>query len=296
MSGPLTAGAWTLGKHGDVPSAAAPLSRSDPHTVLFLGDLHLDNPHTARAPLKRVLDDAIERNAAIVLLGDQMDLMQGRNDRRSAKSALRAQYAGRDDYLTAALEDVTDFLLPYARHIWLVLDGNHEGAILRYNEVGMTRLLVHNLRAAGSGAIAPGYQTYAVLRLEKGDGSGFVAPFWLTHGSGGGAAVTGGVIGAQRRAVVYPDAEFVMSGHLHQEFYKPFVQHRISHRGRVYHTKQRHYQVSAWKQGFSNDVSWEAEKGLPPTIAGGWWLEVRRARGENAVPGYKFRFYEADGD
>ena len=296
MSEANRAGAWELGKHGDVPCATAEITRVDPATILFIGDLHLDSPHTARAPLKRVLDEAVQRNAAIVLLGDQMDLMQGRNDRRSSKEQLRAQYAGRDDYLTAALEDVTEFLLPYARHVWLVLDGNHEGTVLKYNEVSMTRLLVHNLRAEGSGAIAPGYQTYAVLRLDTGQKRVFSAPFWLTHGSGGSAAVTGGVISAQRRAVVYPDAEFVMSGHLHQEFYKPFVQHRISHRGRVYNAKQRHYQVSAWKQDFTNAPGWASEKGLPPAVAGGWWLEVRRARGENPVPPYKFRFFEADGD
>lgn len=287
-------GAWTAGRHGDVPSLSVKVTRAEPQTLLFLGDLHLDNPKCDRPALRAVLDQAVERNAAIVLLGDVFDAMQGRSDKRSNKAALRAQYAGRDDYLTAILEDAAGFLLPYARHIWLVLDGNHENSIVKYNEVSLTRLLVHHLNTDGGGhAIAPGYQTYVMIKTSDTGAGAKLTPVWLTHGSGGSSPVTGGVIGAQRRAVNFPDAEFVMSGHLHSDWYKPFVQHRLSTKGRVYQVKQRHFQVGAWKQDFGHS-GWAAEKGLPPGVASGWWAEVRRARGENPLPRHRWRFYEAE--
>jgi hypothetical protein len=278
-----------------VPSLDGIVNRADPQTILFLGDLHLDNPKTDRVALARVLDEAVERDAAIVLLGDQFDVMQGKTDRRASKAALQARYAGREDYLGAVLDDVVEFLLPYARHIWLVLDGNHESAVTRLSEISLTKLLVHHLNAAGGHAIAPGYQTYAALRLSGGVASrGWLVPFYVTHGSGGSSPVTGGVISAQRRALTYPDADFVMSGHLHSDFYKPFTQHRLSGKGRVFNTKQRHFQVSAWKNEHGTSASWSAERGFPPSVSSGWWLEVYRARGENAVPPHKLRFYEAD--
>lgn len=294
-----TIGKWTAGRHGDVPSLTAIVGRDDPATVLFIGDMHLDNPKADRRAIKRVLTEAVERDAAIVLIGDQFDAMQARNDRRSAKSALREQYVGRDDYLTAVLEDVSEFLIPYASSIWLVLDGNHESAIMKYNEVSLTRLLVHNLNSAGGNTVAPGYQTYGVLKTYESDDKkrgGHITPFWLTHGAGGSSPVTGGVISAQRRAVTYPDAAFVVSGHLHRDWYISHSQHRLSTTGRVFNAKQRHLQVSAWKNEHGNGASWAAEKGFPPSVASGWWCEVRRARGDNPVPRHRVRFSEAEAE
>ena len=298
MSAPLI-GSWEATKHGEVPALSRIVSRTEPGPVLFLGDLHLDHPKADRAGLKRVLDEAVERDAAIVLVGDVFDVMQGRNDRRSSKGALQARY-GRDDYLTAVLEDVTDFLLPYARHLWLILDGNHEATILKYNEVSLTRLLVHNLNTIGDGhVLAPGYQTWAVLKTAhhaKGDDRNrrVVTPMWLTHGSGGNARVTKGAIGMQRRAVTYPDASFIISGHLHTDLYVPHVQHRLSQKGRVHNVKQKHFQVSAWKNDHGNAADYANMKGFDPTMPSGWWCEVYRARGENPVPPHFCRFYEVD--
>jgi hypothetical protein len=288
-------GAWELGQHGEVPALTTTIGRSEPGVVLFLGDLHLDSPKSDRRGLRRVLDEAVARGAAVVLLGDTFDAMQGKLDRRSSKSALRERYSGRDDYLGALLEDVGEFLLPYARNLWLLLDGNHEHAITRFSEISLTKLLAHQLNQAGGHVLSPGYQTYATLRVRLGSASyAYTVPFYVTHGSGGSSPVTGGVIGAQRRAVTYPDATFVVSGHLHSDFYKPFVQHRLSAKGKPYNAKQRHLQVSAWKNEHGNSASWAAERGFPPGVPSGWWLEVRRAPGENPTPAWSLRFYEAE--
>jgi len=276
-------GAWSV-FDAPVPMITGLVHRDMTKKILFLGDLHLDNPKADRGAVKILLDEAVSEDAAIVLLGDTFDVMQGRNDRRSAKAALREQYIGRDDYLTAVLEDVRDFLIPYAPNLWMILDGNHESAITKYNEVAMTKLLVHELRREGSLVVTPGYQTYAIVGLrftkskEKQNYQDMRIPFWVSHGTGGGGQVTKGVIQAQRRAVTYPDARFVVSGHIHTSYFVAHEQHRITKAGFTYDTEQEHYVVGSWKDEHSPKSGYHVERGRGPTLPSGWWAEFSSPR------------------
>ena len=287
-----TIGVWAPGRHGDVPSLEADVSRAgDPATILFIGDLHLDNPRARRPELRRVLDEAVARDAAIVMIGDTFDVMQGRNDRRANKAALAAQYLGRDDYLNAVLEDVTAFLTPYANNVWMILHGNHETSVAKHYEVDLVPMLA---RALGPHVVTPGWQTYVAIRTRSGGKWNMTTYGFVTHGAGGNSPVTKGVIGAARRAVTYPDAAFIVSGHLHTEFTIAHPQHRVTQSGRVHNTKQRHVQVSAWKIEDSNRPSWANEKGFPPTLPSAYWCEFYRARGDNPPQRYQHRFVEAE--
>ena len=264
-----------------VPAARAIVSRADGATLLFLGDMHLDHPDANRRALTRLLDEAVTRDAAIILLGDTFDVMQAVGDRRGSKADLRRRYAGRDDYLTAVLEDVSEVLTPYAPHIWVVLDGNHESSVTKYNEISLTRLLVHELRRAGGPTVTPGYQSYALLHLawtdrEKRDAT---IPFWIAHGHGGGGEVSKGVLQAQRRAVTYPDARFVVSGHIHSSYFVAHEQHRVTPNGLVFDTEQEHYVVGAWKNEHVRASGWHVEKGRGPRMPSGWWATFYRAHG-----------------
>jgi UDP-2,3-diacylglucosamine pyrophosphatase LpxH len=282
MSEDKRAGAWEIREDYPVPAARARVNRNDGATILFLGDLHLDHPRSDRKAVKRLLDEAVARDAAVILLGDQFDVMQGVADRRSAKSDLARRYAGRDDYLTAVLEDVSTFLVPYAPWIWVVLDGNHESAITKYNEISLTRLLVHELRRAGGNAVTPGYQSYALLQLTWSNDNRCdeTVPLWLAHGHGGGGEVTKGSIQAHRRAVTYPDAHIVVSGHIHSSYYIAHEQHRITSRGLTYDIEQEHYVVNTAKDEFSKKSGYHVEKGRGPRLLSGWWGSFYRARGE----------------
>jgi hypothetical protein len=295
MTEPARAGAWTVGAHGQVPCISAPVTRTEPGTILFVGDMHADSPYCDRNALRAVLQQAIDRDAAIVLLGDQFDAMGSKNDRRASKAALMQQYVGRDDYINAMLEDVADFLRPYAKNVWLMLTGNHETALTKFHEVDLTRLLAKELRKEGGAVVTPGYQSYIAVRCEKpqaGSG-GFLTFGFLTHGSGGSSPVTKGAIGMARRATTYPDASFIVSGHLHTDVMVSHSQYRVSQRGRVFVAKQRHVQVGAWKVEDPTAASWAVEKGMPPTVPSAYWLEFRRARGENPAQPVVHRFVEA---
>lgn len=286
-------GAWEPGRYGDLPCVTSSVNRTDPGTLLFIGDLHVDSPHACRDEIRRVLSEAVERNAAIVLLGDVFDAMQSVGDRRANKSALQARY-GRDDYIDALVEDVSEFLRPYVKNIWICLHGNHETALMKHHETDVLRRLVLDLNQHGGQVIAPGYQTYVAVRTFVGGQYPHVTLGWLTHGSGGSSPVTKGAIGAARRATTYPDAAFVVSGHLHTDLQVAHPQYRVSSKGRLYATRQRHVQCGAWKVEGQHGPSWAVEKGLPPTVPSAYWLEFRRARGEKAVPRVCFRFVEAN--
>jgi UDP-2,3-diacylglucosamine pyrophosphatase LpxH len=280
-------GAWSLGD-GVVPRLNATVNRSEGATLLFLGDLHLDNPKSDRRALKRVLDEAVAREAAVLLLGDVFDAMQGANDRRGSKRDLLARYTGRDDYLSALVEDVAEFLAPYAANIWVLLQGNHESAVAKHYGVHLEQLLGYELRKAGSSCVVPGYQSYAQLgfTFSEGHQNHALVPFWMAHGHGGGGAVTKGVIQAHRRAVTYPDARFVVSGHIHSSYFVAHEQHRLSQSGIPYDVEQEHYVVGAWKNEHVPGSGWWVERGHGPRLPSGWWASFFRQRGTISKESY----------
>ena len=275
-----------------IPAWRANVSREDPFNVLFIGDLHLDNPKADRIGLKRVLDDAVAAGAAVFLLGDVFDAMQGRGDMRGSKSDLAARYVGREDYLTALVEDIAEFLVPYAANIALLLQGNHESSAAKHYGLHLEQALAYELRKAGSSVVTPGYQSYCAFRFawSERENASATVPFWLSHGSGGGGPVTRGVIQAQRRAVTYPDARFVVSGHVHNSYFVAHEQHRLTPMLKPFDTEQEHYVVGAWKNEHASGGGWWVERGGNPRLPSAWRASFWRARGENALATIRWEF------
>lgn len=271
---------WEISTRHPIPVATARVTVKQSASILFLGDLHLDSSRADRGSVKRLLDEAVEREALVVLLGDVFDVMQGHMDRRASLSVLKKEYAGDSGgYLGAVLDDVASFLKPYAQNIWVILQGNHESAVLKYAGVRIEQLLAVELNRAGGNVSTPGYQTYAAVRLGKGmDDQRFASvPFWISHGHGGGGEVTKGVIQAQRRAVTYPDARFVVSGHVHSSYFVAHDQWRIAHTTlRPFAAEQEHYVVNTFKDEFSSGVGYHVEKGRGPKTPSGWWARFYR--------------------
>ena len=266
---------WAIDTNPDsVPTLRTKLERVDhTYSLLFIGDTHFDSAYCDRAALKRVLDEALDRDAAIVLLGDQLDLMEGRDDRRSSKSALRPEYKV-DAYFSAVIDDWCDWYQPYAANTWVVLEGNHESAVRKHHEIDVTRFWVARLNAAGANMQYPGYSTYGRLLNNRGTEHTSLTMF-VHHGFGGGGPVTKGTIQAQRRAVTYPDADFLVSGHIHGGYYVPHEQYRLGHLGRPFEAVQEHYAVGAWKSEYDDGRgNWHVEKGRGPREQSGWWCHV----------------------
>jgi len=81
---------------------------------LLTSDWHFDNPKTNRKLLFEHLDEAVKRNAKIIINGDMLCLMQGKYDPRKAKNAIRPEHNG-NDYLDLVINDTAQKMLPYAK-------------------------------------------------------------------------------------------------------------------------------------------------------------------------------------
>lgn len=245
-------------------------SMSERFPILFIGDLHWDHPKSDRRQMRRVLDSALEANAWIVFLGDTFCAMQGKADRRGTKAAVRREHQ-RDDYFTALTDTAAEWFEPYKKNIWMILDGNHETAIKKHHEIDLVREFIAKM---GEPIVHPGYTSYAMIRLKRGAQQGTI-PFWVAHGWGGDAKVNRGAQNAQRRAVTYPDARFLVTGHIHKQWYQPHEQLRLNNAGKVQKVLQEHFSVGTFKDEYEDGHGgWSVERGMGPTIPSVWWATV----------------------
>jgi len=127
---------------------------------LLISDVHFDNPKCKRDLLYRHFDEAKKRNAKILSFGDFFCFMQGRYDKRSAKSDIRPEH-NTNTYLDSVIEDTIDQLTPWAENFLLFGDGNHETAILKNLETDPTGRLVKGLNERGGMVYRGGYQGFA---------------------------------------------------------------------------------------------------------------------------------------
>lgn len=241
---------------------------------LLSSDRHWDSKYSDRAMQKRHLDQALERNALIIDLGDVLDLMQGRNDRRGSKSSIRPEH-NVDDYYSAVIQDAIDWFEPYAKNWLLLAEGNHETSVKRHAEIDPTRLLVAGLNdRAGANIIRGSYNGWVKLQFRASGRKSFPAVnIYYSHGSGGSSPVTRGVISTNRRAVYLPDANVVLSGHIHSGWQVPIPRERLTDQGSVYVDEQMHISVPTYKRG-ARRSGWEAEKGFAPTPIGAVWMRL----------------------
>lgn len=241
--------------------------------ILFVGDLHWDHPSSDRKKIKHVFDKALKRNAWIVMLGDTFCAMQGRNDKRADKGAIRPEHQ-REDYFSALTETAADWFRPYKDNIWIILEGNHESSVKRHHEVDLVQHFVKDVGGASQIA-TPGYTSYALIRFSR-HNQGMSLPFWVGHGSGGPGEVNRGSQKAQRRAVTYPDARFLVTGHIHKAWFQPHEQLRVNSSGKVTTNLQQHYSVGTFKDDYKKGKGgWGVEKGHTPTIPSVWWATFK---------------------
>lgn len=273
----IEAGQWQITKTDqaahrlDVP---ADMGDGWEQWFLLTSDWHLDNPHCDRARLKRTLDLARERNAIHMAFGDMFDLMQGKYDPRSNKADLRPDYIGKP-YLQAALDDATGFMSPYAGDLAICGLGNHCTAVTRRVEWDIAENFTTRLRNEhGSRVVTGAYAGYVrlVFTSKAGAVRGIVVAY--DHGSGGGGPVTRGVIGTNRRATYTPDADWILTGHVHERWHVETTQERLSRTGVVSLKPQHHLCLGGWKEERLAGREFHVERGRGPKPLGGYWARV----------------------
>ena len=192
--------------------------------------------------------------------------MQGKADKRADKSALRPEHQG-SNYFDLLIDTAAEYLAPYKKQWHLMAEGNHETAIQKNHEINLTARLCKALDVNHGGYA--GFVRFLFSRDKSGKAS---RTLFYHHGSGGGGEVTKGVIKTNRRAVWLPDADLVVSGHVHESWLMELPRQRLSSSGRTYFDTQYHIQLATFKQEHNLSGGWHIERGAPPKPLGGWWL------------------------
>jgi UDP-2,3-diacylglucosamine pyrophosphatase LpxH len=245
------------------------------HWFLLSSDQHWDNPDSNRDLFEKHLREAQERDAKVFIFGDFFCAMQGKYDKRADKAKVRPEHQT-SMYLDSLVDTAANWLMPYRDVIAVIGLGNHETAILKRHETNLIDRLVERLNIGQKEKVyMGGYGGWLRLCFSRTSTAYKCLNIKYFHGSGGGGPVTKGVIQSQRQAVYLPDADIVVSGHVHEQYLVAYTQERISQKGRVYLTDQWHVRTPTYKDEYKDGSSgWHIETGKPPKPIGAWWLKV----------------------
>lgn len=245
---------------------------------LITSDVHWDNPHCDRDLYRKHLEQARERGAGVIDVGDWYCAMQGKFDKRSSKSAIRPEHQC-GDYLDALTRTGVEFLAPYADRLIVMGHGNHETSIRERHEVDLTERLCSGLSlATGHTVRKGGYSGWVVFRHNFDGTRSNLIKLWYIHGYGGGGPVTVDNIQAQRQ-LGYVDADILVSGHTHDSWTRDFVRVGLDN---ALQPKQRlveYAKLGTYKDEYGDGSSgWHVQTGKPPKPVVAKWLRITAER------------------
>lgn len=269
------------------------------HWFLLSSDHHWDNPDSNWDMIEKHLKQAKEKNAYVFIVGDFFCAMQGKYDKRSDKSKLRSIHQ-KANYLDALVETAADWLMPYREQIAVISLGNHETAILKNHETNLIERLVERLNSVKSDhkICAGGYGGYIRLQFGRENSSRVPLNIKYYHGHGGGGPITKGVIQSSRQAMYLPDADIVISGHVHEQYTICYMQEKLHDSGKISLKEQWHVRMPTYKDEYKDGFGgWHIETGKMPKPTGAWWLKVSyeriRKNGKEACPKLIYDFIRA---
>lgn len=257
---------------------------------LLSADHHWDNPKTDQGLIKKVMDEAVKRDALIFVFGDLFCAMQGKWDKRSSKSDIRPEHQN-GDYLDALVNTAADFYGRWSKHLALISPGNHCTSILARHETNLIERLVERLRAQHKSQVrAGGYSGWVRFAFSRGVRRSFSKRLFYHHGYGGDDPVTKGAIKTNRMCVYLPDADLVVSGHSHNSLILPLARVRINDADRITQDEQIHVKLPAFKDDYQDGYGgWHVERGGPPKPLGAAWMHVRVSNDEATIDVHRAR-------
>jgi hypothetical protein len=250
------------------------LRSGDERWILCRTDAHHENIGCDQKLEKKHLEEARDRDAAILDGGDLLDLMDagGGDDKRANKLQLQPELRKSDKpYVSALIDYVSGFYEPYALNWALLAPGNHETAFIKRREIDMTAHLGERLKAKGSPVEVGGYQGWVrfMFKWRKNQAS---KRLWYHHGWGGASPATKGVGHTQRQMAYLGNADFILNGHTHNSYWVTDVQHSLDKNGKPVFNNVECLRCPGYKREFDNGNGWAVEKGHGPRVLGAWWL------------------------
>lgn len=247
--------------------------------TLFLSDVHFDSTKCDRQLLKKHLELARERNAAIFLNGDFLDAMGGKYDPRNTLPAgLRPEYRGQD-YFDLIVNDAVKFLEPYKDLLTIYVQGNHETNVRKRQHTDISKRVVNGLQHVGSSIELGGYAGWVRWRFAyRTEQRSYLMHYH--HGYGGNAPRSKGVLGVDIDAARYPDADILLRGHDHNKWYVPMSVERLTRKMERHLRTTHHVRCGSYKKLGDGFSGWETEKGFGQPRLGGWWWVVEYTGGK----------------
>lgn len=257
-----------------------------PYTFLLLSDLHYDHPNCQRALVHKLLDEARERNAKVLINGDLLCLMQAKSDKRHGKGAVRPEHQG-DKYFDLVIQDTAEKLGKWADLLLLIGDGNHESSVVKHKEIDPLDLLAHRLNSDHGGNVhRSGYHSFVKFVFHSGGGRVRSKLMYLHHGTFGGI-VTKGFLGISRHGLVIPQADVIWTGHTHTLWYGHQPRLLVRQNGETYVDDAIHVKTGTFKEEFNKPGGFAVERLATPASVGGYWMTFT-VQGDGAALGLSF--------
>jgi hypothetical protein len=260
--------------------------------LLLLSDLHWDNPKCDRVLLKNHLDEAVKRDAKIILNGDTFCMMQGKYDPRRSKKDIMPEH-NKANYIDAVIQDAVNWFGPYKDHILVVGYGNHETAILKALETDPIQRFVDLFNTTHGAEIhAGGYGGVVDFKFQlSADSHRRKWTLRYYHGFGGGGIVTKGVIQDQRMMSFMEGYDCIWQGHVHELYHhiNP-VEVYDSHQKKIKIRDVHQIRTSSYKEEYEDGFGgFHIERGRPPKPLGAMWLTLSTSFADTKViPEFSF--------
>jgi len=248
--------------------------------IALLSDIHWDNPKCDRKMLKRHLDYCLENQIPVFINGDLFCLMQGKGDKRGNKSDVLPEH-NNAKYLDSIVETAVEWFSPYASILTVIGYGNHETAIIKYQETDILQRFVDLLNYKNkSNVYTGGYGGWMIIKYQVRANTTMSKMLKYFHGSGGGGIVTKGAINLTRALESYENMDVFVMGHIHENASRNDVRDAIHYNQgkRCYELiqKQIHLAITgAYKEEYGDgSYGWHVERGAPIKPIGGRILSL----------------------
>lgn len=259
---------------------AIPNSEFELNTIV-ISDPHWDSIHCGdRRELKNICDQAVAKQALIIITGDLFDAMQGISDPRHRKSEVRPEYLC-DNWPDRMVEDCARWFAPYSENLIMVSDGNHETKFRKRLETNLIQRFLGIVNTYPDTKAYYGHYAGSIKFLfQRHDGKQIDSHILnYHHGTGYGSDVK-----RRERAGEYPDASILTFGHHHNCESKKLARTRISAKGRVHKDEQILIVCPSLKDEIGTGAKgWAVEEGHRTKPMGAHWVRFFYSRVRDAI-------------
>jgi hypothetical protein len=153
--------------------------------VLLSGDRHHDNPHCRQDLERKHLEQARERDAGIIDVGDLFCAMQGKYDKRASKDSVRPENQN-GHYLDSLVDCAADFYGPYSDLFAVIAPGNHDRPSRSGTRPTSPSVCASGCghRKRGSSVQVGGYSGWVWFNIKRGNSAHSVRLWYITATAG----------------------------------------------------------------------------------------------------------------